>query len=379
MSESRKNRFPGGCAVCNAHVGRYEGTIRQVGEKWQTYCAAHADQQVMELAPPPAHTSPAPYEVVREMKTTPVEELWPDLPKATKSHKTAAEKIAAALAEIESPIDETRVIELIKEHAAPQTQTIYRDKIVVVANEERHELPEAPRHEIFPDVLAAIAAGLNVALVGPAGCGKTELCGQVAEALGLRFGHTGAVGTKYDLSGYKDANGNYQANCELPDFVENGGLFLFDELDGSVPNAVLFTNTLLANGSVAFPHRTIHKHEDFRAIAAMNTYGTGATPEYVGRNPLDVASKDRYVVIPMDYDEQLERDLFGDTEWTAYVQKFRKAVRTLKIRHVVSMRAIAQGKKLIAAGISRDKVELYVLYKGLDAAEVAKIKRNMEQ
>ncbi len=82
-----------------------------------------------------------------------------------------------------------------------------------------------------------------------------------------------------------------------------------------------------------------------------------ADRQYVGRNQLDAASLDRFYVIPMDYDNELESSLYGIEsksqtvsqtpcamtvqEWVAYVQQVRKAVGTFggAIRHIVSMRA----------------------------------------
>jgi len=363
----RENQFTGTCRECGKSVHPRDGRVLKIQSVWHVYCAVCFDHYEAGLLPVPT------------IEPAPEPPSPPEPPPATKSGlKTAAERIAEALAAIEPALNEERVIELIRTHA-PVPETITHERIVVVRQAERVELADKPRHAVFPDVLAAIGCGLNVYLVGPAGCGKTELASQVAEALGLRFGHTGAVGTRYDLSGYNDAQGNYCANTEFPEFYERGGLFLFDEIDGSIPNAVLFANTALANGHCAFPHRTIAKHADFRCIAAANTYGNGADLQYVGRNPLDAASKDRFVVIPMDYDEKLECALYGDTDWLARVHTVRQAVAQLRLRHVISMRAIAQGTALLSAGLSQESVEQYTLWRGLEADQVAKIEHSINK
>lgn len=266
-------------------------------------------------------------------------------------------------------VNENRVIELIKAHA-PNERVI--ERVVVVKDEQRIALPDAPRHARFAQILTMVGANIPVMLVGPAGAGKTTLGHQVAEALQLTFTHTGAVSSRFELSGYRDANGNYQRTA-FRDAYENGGLFLFDEIDGSDPSALLWCNTAIANGVCAFPDGNITRHADFRLIACANTYGRGADRVYVGRNPLDGASLDRFVVVDFDYDEQLERQVFGDTDWTARVQKVRAAIATLKLRHVVSPRATDYGRRLLAAGMAQDDVENATLWKGLERDQIEKI------
>jgi len=66
-------------------------------------------------------------------------------------------------------------------------------------------------------------------------------------------------------------------------------LFLFDEIDASLPNAVLAFNAALANGYADFPDGMVKRHPRFACIAAANTFGMGADRIYVGRNQLDGA------------------------------------------------------------------------------------------
>lgn len=272
-------------------------------------------------------------------------------------------------------ISETRVLELIRENQ-PETPT-YRVE-VKTANQPVIHTNDKPRHAAFKEVLGWVAAKRNVLLVGPAGCGKTHLGEQIAEALGIEFGFTGAVPSEYKLLGFRNAQGEI-VRTVYRDRYEFGGLFLWDELDGSSPNAMLAFNAGLANGHQDFPDCMVKRHENFRAIASANTYGNGADRQYVGRNQLDAASLDRFVVVPMDYDEILERSLFGDHEWVAYVHKARRAVRSFNggIRHVVSMRAIADGLAGFEAGQPRETVERAVLWKSLSPADITKIKGAM--
>ncbi len=159
-------------------------------------------------------------------------------------------------------------------------------------------------HSCFERVLRYVANGINVMLVGPAGSGKTTLARQVAESLGRPFFFSGAILQKYELTGFMDATGNY-VSSNLRKAYEQGGIFLWDELDSSAPDAVVAFNALLENGHADFPDKVVNRAPGFGAIAACNTYGKGADRVYVGRTQLDGSTIDRFAVIDMDYDESL--------------------------------------------------------------------------
>jgi len=213
-------------------------------------------------------------------------------------------------------------------------------------------------HKQFPRLLKMVAAGCNVWLAGPAGSGKTTAAEQVAEALGLDFYFNGAIDTEYKLSGFVDANGHIVSTAFRKAYTE-GGVYLFDEVDASLPSATLAFNAALANGHCDFPGsaKATPKHKNFRCIAAGNTWGFGATMEYVGRNRLDAAFLDRFVQLDWSYDEDLERALATDAAWCTEVQRMRKqaVIRGLKV--VISPRATINGCKLLAAGMSVAEVK----------------------
>lgn len=259
--------------------------------------------------------------------------------------------------------------------------------------------PEKPqgattRHYKFGLLLACAKAGVDgIALVGPAGTGKTTAARMVAENLQRSFEAVsfGPTTSKADLFGYKDAGGTYH-DTGLVRAATKGGVFLGDELDAGHPGVAVGMNMVLANPVFSTPVGMVTKHQDFIGIVGMNTYGTGANRQYVGRNQLDAATLDRFVVIEWDLDPAMEAMMVGVTiqgpkcaigagggmtaaQWLARITAVRAAVNELGIRHIVSPRATLNGVKLFKVGVGRTWVEELVLWKGLDADSRAKVER----
>ncbi len=221
-------------------------------------------------------------------------------------------------------------------------------------------------HKKTADIIAVANIGIHQMLVGPAGSGKTTTCEKVAEALNLEFFpmSVGPQTTKSDLLGFIDATGHYHATPIRKAF-ENGGLLLLDEVDAANAGVLTIINALLANGYCSFPDGVIKRHDNFRCLCACNTYGRGADREYVGRNQLDAATLDRFVVVDFDYDEDLEKSLAGNPDWVEVVQKYRRKAADIKARVVISPRASIFGAKMLAAGFKQKDVEEMVIWKGI--------------
>ncbi len=270
-------------------------------------------------------------------------------------------KPAAPVAEF----NEARVIALIEKHRVST-------EIRVVTESRTFTMPEM-HHMALENVIKMIQAGINVLMVGPAGSGKTTIAEQAAKIMGMDFYFNGALSSEYKLSGFVDANGKIVSTA-FKRAYENGGLYLFDEIDASMPDALLAFNAALSNNHADFPEGMINKHPKFVCMAAANTFGRGADRIYVGRNQLDGASLDRFCVINIEYDEKLERALTANDHWVDFVQKIRLAVFDLKIRHVVSPRASINGARLMAQGLDRKFVEESAIWKGLDKDSVIKVR-----
>lgn len=247
-----------------------------------------------------------------------------------------------------------------------------KPKEISIKIEDRITTNLGVQHSQLPTLVKILACKLNVYLVGPSGSGKTHAAIECAKILGVPFHFTGAIASEFKLTGFIDANGKI-VSTEFRQAYEHGGLFLFDEIDASFPQAVLAFNAALANDYMDFPDKRIQRHENFYCIAAANTYGQGADRQYVGRNQLDAASLDRFVFLDWKYDEELEQALANNKEWCNYVQSVRNVVERNKIRHVVSPRASIYGARLLANGLTRETVEETVLWKGMDEATRSKI------
>lgn len=170
-------------------------------------------------------------------------------------------------------------------------------------------------------------ANIPIVLLGPTGCGKTTRSIKIAKKLNLDFYASPAITDETQLTGYRDINGNYVETQFFNAFTK-GGVFLFDEIDVSIPEALLVINMALANGKMSFPHGMFEMNENFRMIATANTLG-GANALYTGRNKLDIASLDRFAIIEFDYNLEYERDILINSKFGYEVFNDFKNLRSI--------------------------------------------------
>lgn len=270
------------------------------------------------------------------------------------------------------------VIDLMAKRFTELVPELVRDNLNLLSRVAEIKIGKAPAvkvdvaHKMLVPVLTAVVAGAAPMLVGPAGSGKTTLAEQIAKTLKRKFYMEARVTSEFKLIGFIDAHGDV-IRTQFREAYEKGGVFLFDEVDASDADAMTAFNAALANGICAFPDKLVKRHDDFVAIAAGNTFGRGADRQYVGRHQLDAATLDRFVVFEIDYDEQLELSIAGDTKWAKRVQSVRAAVEAEKVRHIVSPRASITGAKLLAAGMEQTMVEEAVIWKGLDESNRSRV------
>lgn len=309
-----------------------------------------------------------------------------DIKPEVKPTPAASDDKAQALAMISQllggdSVSESRVHEIVKSEIADKAidesfvRQIIEDMTVkrVIVEAPHFDKPKdiGPQHKEFETLLTICAARENVWLTGPAGSGKTTAAARVAKALDLPFYEHGAVSGAHQLFGYMDGNGMYH-RTSFREAFEHGGVYLLDEIDGSIPNEIITANGAIAASAgqlISFPDGMIEKHEDCVIIAAANTWGNGRDREYVGRYQADAAFLDRFAMLAWEYDEVLESHYTDNQEWLRFVQKVRQAIKTLEIRHIVSPRATIKGGKLLAANMDMDKVKELLIWRGMNESD----------
>ena len=252
-------------------------------------------------------------------------------------------------------------------------------KITTLIDGKKVEV-EGVQHEKFETVLKFVANNEPVFLTGPAGSGKNVLCKQVAQALGLKFYFTNAVTQEYKLTGFTDASGHYQPTQFYKAFTE-GGVFMLDEMDASIPEVLIILNAAIANRYFDFsaPIGYVEAHPDFRVIAAGNTTGNGADFSYVGRNQLDAASLDRFAVIEIDYSPTIENAVtLGDTELCNFCRAFRKEAAKAGCMVIVSYRGMGRLAKMLNIMTVEEALKTCLL-KGLEKDSVQIITNELPQ
>jgi len=229
-------------------------------------------------------------------------------------------------------------------------------------------------HKQFRELLALIEEGhSNILMVGPAGSGKTTLARNVAKSLDLDFGFISlsAGVTETHLFGrmlpQSDGTWGYQPS-RFVNIYRNGGIFLLDEVDAADSNVMVSINAALANGVLCNPvtGELIERHEQCFILGAANTFGRGGSTQYVGRNALDAATLDRFVLATLfvNYDTDLENDLavssLGEVkanELLAWVGCLRGRVEYNRLRRVISTRLVVNATKAMARGCSLAEVK----------------------
>lgn len=281
--------------------------------------------------------------------------------------QTLTEKAADGMTEQIYPVVEKMLVD--KFGLLPQVHEIR------IPDRENNQLTGI-MHRDFDRILSMVCDNESIYLCGPAGTGKSYLAQQVAQALDLEYWYTASVVDDIQLKGFIDANGRYHETQFYKAFTQ-GGIFLLDELDASVPETLVLLNNALANGYFDFPIGRTQAHKDFHAIAAGNTFGTGADSTYTGRYTLDAASMDRFALICIDYDRRIELAMAnGDESLVNFANEFRKAVKYCGTSCLCTYRAIKRLAKFSAYMDKKDALRIG-LVKGLSNDDVRTIARQM--
>ena len=191
------------------------------------------------------------------------------------------------------------------------------------------------KHSKYSEIEKLVFHNINTLLSGPAGSGKSTILQQVSKELGYEF--LSITGTRQttvgSLLGFISVTGTYIPTL-LRDAVENGKMFVIEEVDGMDPNTLLCLNTI-ENGYLAFPDKLVDVHENFRLCATANP--TDEHASYTGRSKLDMATLDRFDKVNIPKDNELEKFLTCDTTFTE-VELMRKLLEDNSMSHTISMR-----------------------------------------
>ena len=233
-------------------------------------------------------------------------------------------------------------------------------------------MPEV-HHKELARVLDAVACGHNVYLAGPPGTGKSYLTEQVAQILGWNYASMsyGPSTPESRIWGYKDAHGVYhatpfrwayegwEASGERGE-VNKSWVFCGDEIDNGNTGIVTSKNQALAGEGVTFPDGWVERHRPSAIMVTANTWGYGATAEFMGRNPLDRAFLNRFTKFEILIDEDMEEAMVTlkgaalrkrtRNTWINAVRKVRENADEKNIKVVVSPRDAADGAQLLQLG-----------------------------
>jgi hypothetical protein len=312
---------------------------------------------------------------------------------AAKADKDKLSAVAKALEELmgtapKADIDESRVIELIKKHAATTITFEY-------VKDSEIKRSSSKQHYLFPLVIKLLQARVNTYLWGSFGTGKTVIAIEAAKLMGLDYqvATFSPQSSESSLTGYMW--GDKYISSQVRDAMENGKLLILDEADACNPSIFLKLCAALSSRTMSFPDgKRIDAHENFCVIAGGNTQMNGATTAAKGRSAQDGAILDRFYMLKVDIDPSLEAHFAGIEEsqepvdytaggevkpedWLYRVRKARAVQEKLSIPCTISPRATKIGCDLIKHGIGKAWLDSGILYRGLTSDQVSRMTKEL--
>jgi cobaltochelatase CobS len=355
------------------------------GKPGRRYCAEHESLNWMLVdsdgirhdCQGTGHDDSEPDEVPEQAATPAPVPATPDaMPAATGN--PALDAFNAFMAAVAPKVDANQVKAIIDERLAGLVLPLR----VEVTRDGMTRPVEGLAHRVLPMVITIMLAGKHVMMVGPAGTGKSHIAGQAAEALGLES-YSISLSPQTPTSailGYMTATGDYVRSL-FREAYEYGGVFHFDEVDNSHPSVLAVINGALANGHMAFPDGMVKRSPDFRCVASANTYGNGPDRAYVGRQAMDLATKDRFEIVDVPVDEALEESLCLATglgtdrvkRVLAYVRYLRGKAVEYKLPLSFSPRRSHGACALLQAGMTGREVIEVSIRRGISDADWSKV------
>ena len=182
----------------------------------------------------------------------------------------------------------------------------------------------------------------NVWMVGPAGCGKSTMARNVAKELDVPYLCISCgIGTSAtEFVGYKYPN---RESTKFAEYYAKPSIILIDEMTALDPAVGQVLNAALANGEIETTTGLVCRHPECIIIATSNTFGNGASRQYVANNQLDASTIDRFIggIIEVNYSVAYESQY--DTDVVNYVWKLREIIKECNLRRIASTRMIQSG------------------------------------
>lgn len=236
-------------------------------------------------------------------------------------------------------------------------------------------------HKCLPELMGVINAGCWAAIVGPTGGGKTLACFQIARLLGYKIVRIKKMHkhlAPHELIGFLDAGGNYKKgswtdailgyehnpmsgypNCDEP--KTEPAMVIVDEMDKANENVMMLIKDL-ASGVISMPYGQQRVNPKVMVVATMNTWGQGATREYVGAQAQDAALLNEFNFVEWGYDT--------DFEWTLLQQLFN-SYKDVGEYQVGDMRRLLD--MFIAMRVKADQQKVRVIISTRNIINVAKM------
>jgi hypothetical protein len=300
------------------------------------------------------------------------------LPSASKFDGNKADALAALSALLSPSIDDEKLDAIVTEKVKAALEGTALVRIEMTRTDGTQWQSDGQCHPLFEKLLRVLSSRMangiapNVWIAGPTGSGKTHAAEQAATAMGVPFYFNGALSMTHELLGFVDAGGTYHTT-PFRQAYEHGGVYLFDEVDASDNSALLALNAALANGVASFPDSAtpVRRHKDFICIGAANTFGQGATAEFIGRAKIDAAFLSRFPVkFHWTYDVALEQAISGNPTFAKRVQAARARAQSAGVKIVIDPRHSQAGAALLAAGMSSDEVAEMTYLAGLSVDQI---------
>lgn len=254
-------------------------------------------------------------------------------------------------------------------------------------------------------VARCVEMGRTVALRGPAGNGKTTGAKQILKDLGFNIYNIDCNdsltaddlvgGIKLESTGQGQMKTTFQPGIFAKAFADPKGAILMDEFDALDPKLALCIQSALLRDSggpgkreLSVPtndgDKVMVSEGKCPIILTMNTYGSGATREYVGRNTLDAASLDRInTIVDTDYanEDKIVHARYPDlkkdkvNEIVAFAKRIRMKIAEKNMRIILSTRRLLDiAETILIDNTSTEKAWDVEFWGRMDEHERTKLK-----